>query len=437
MPINSSTNPWLHRFALLTAAATLFLIAVGGLVTSKGAGMAVPDWPTSYGYNMFALPIHLWTGGALYEHTHRLWASVVGLLVVALTRWLGGAASRKPLVIVGALELLAGFAVVLLWPKLKGTGFFLSGIGGVVLGAALVWVNNAPASKTLVRLGWIVFVLVQFQGLLGGLRVVLFKDQIGIFHAALAQVFFVLLCAIALFTSRMWRRASTPAMSRRMGTGGNDPEVGTDFLAQTNSPSPVARAIVPQSALKIAVVFTTILIFLQLLIGATMRHQHAGLAVWDFPLAHGKLWPDTDSESILRYNQQRVEVASANPITAFQIHLHMVHRVMAMVIFGAVAYCAWIVCRMFGARHLLSKWTLGWFGLILVQLGLGIATVLTHKAADMATAHVVVGVLSLATGAMLCIFSVRSLVPETRASFLSDDADNRFGGNEMAGSAQR
>ncbi len=428
MQTDSSINRWLHRFAVLTAAATLFLIAVGGLVTSKGAGMAVPDWPTSYGYNMFALPIHLWTGGALYEHTHRLWASVVGLLVVALTRWLGGAPSRKPLAIVGALELIAGLGIVLLWPKLKGTGFFLSGIGGVVLAAALVWVKNAPASKALVRLGWIVFVLVQFQGLLGGLRVVLFKDQLGIFHAALAQVFFVLLCAIALFTSRMWWR--TVALARV------DPVAKSDGPRSERTGAAAPNSAIPPSALRFAVIFTTVLIFLQLLIGATMRHQHAGLAIWDFPLAHGKLWPDTDPDSILRYNQQRVEVASANPITAFQIHLHMVHRVMAMIILGAVAYCAWLTFRKFGARHSQTKFALTWFGFILVQLGLGIATVLTHKAADMATAHVVVGVLSLATGAMLCIFSVRSLAPETRAPHLPGDANNRFGGR-VAGSAPR
>ena len=53
----------LHRFAVATALATLGLIAMGGLVTSHGAGMAVPDWPTTYGYNMFLFPISLWKGG--------------------------------------------------------------------------------------------------------------------------------------------------------------------------------------------------------------------------------------------------------------------------------------------------------------------------------------------------------------------------------------
>src|SRR5215467_1926051 len=85
-----SSPVWLHRFAWLTALVTLALIAVGGLVTSQEAGMAVPDWPNSYGYNMFLFPPSKWVGGILHEHRHRLLASFLGVLVVALTRWLGG-----------------------------------------------------------------------------------------------------------------------------------------------------------------------------------------------------------------------------------------------------------------------------------------------------------------------------------------------------------
>src|SRR5438067_13846890 len=77
-------NPALHRFALLTAAATFPLIFMGGLVTSHQAGLSVPDWPNSYGYNMFLFPPRLWIGGILYEHTHRLMGTVVGMLSIAL-----------------------------------------------------------------------------------------------------------------------------------------------------------------------------------------------------------------------------------------------------------------------------------------------------------------------------------------------------------------
>src|SRR5437588_5359115 len=74
----------LHRLALLTACATFPLIFMGGLVTSHQAGMSVPDWPNSYGYNMFLFPPRLWIGGILYEHTHRLMATVVGFLSIML-----------------------------------------------------------------------------------------------------------------------------------------------------------------------------------------------------------------------------------------------------------------------------------------------------------------------------------------------------------------
>ncbi|MBC8094474.1 MAG: COX15/CtaA family protein [Akkermansiaceae bacterium] len=394
----NSHNAWLHRFAVLTAAATLILIVVGGLVTSKGAGMAVPDWPTSYGYNMFALPFHLWTGGALYEHTHRLWASVVGVLVVALTRWLGGPGARLPLAIIGGLEMLAGFVVLAVKPELKGAGYFLTGIAGVVLLGALVWVKHQPTNRSLVRLGWIAFGLVQFQGLLGGLRVVLFQDWIGVFHAALAQIFFVLLCVIAVFTSR---------------------KISSEIKTHLETPHVVSYIF--QQGLRFAILITTFLIFAQLLIGATMRHQHAGLAIPDFPLAYGELWPATDSDSILRYNQHRIEISGANPITAFQVYLHMAHRLMALVILAAVAFVAWSVVRKLSWQNAYAKLAIAWLALILVQAGLGAATIWLEKAADIATAHVLVGVLSLATGTMLCIFSARSPEQVTRATFLSDD----------------
>src|SRR3954471_4903608 len=80
----SSYSPTLHRLAVLTAVATFPLIFMGGLVTSHGAGMSVPDWPNSYGYNMFTFPPSKWVGGIFYEHTHRLMGTVVGMLSIAL-----------------------------------------------------------------------------------------------------------------------------------------------------------------------------------------------------------------------------------------------------------------------------------------------------------------------------------------------------------------
>ena len=142
-------NRPLHWFAVLTALFTFLLLGAGGLVTSHEAGMSVPDWPTSYGYNMFALPIKFWHGGAFFEHTHRLLASGAGFLTTLLAVWL--------------------------WLK-----------------------EPRPWMKWL---GVIAFLLVVAQGVLGGLRVTMKMDSLGVFHGVIAQSFFVLTCALALFTS--------------------------------------------------------------------------------------------------------------------------------------------------------------------------------------------------------------------------------------------
>ena len=326
----SVNNNWLTRFALATAVATLVLIGVGGLVTSKGVGMSVPDWPTTYGYNMFLFPISKWVGGIFWEHSHRLMASAVGLLTTILAIWLWVKEPRR-------------------WMRWLGVAAFF----GVVL-----------------------------QGVLGGLRVVWLKDEIGIFHAALAQLFFVLLCAITLFSSRWWRNLLVMRKPQIDGAG-----------------------------LRGALLLTTALIFGQLLLGATMRHQHAGLSIPDFPLAYHKVWPALDANSIAAYNAQRVETAGENPITAFQIVLQLAHRLVALLILCLVIFCARSTRRNLGLEHPLAKLSLAWVGLVLVQVILGAATIWSNKAADVATTHVVTGALTLANGALLTIISFRVLIP--------------------------
>ena len=82
------SRPWLNYFAWFLCVATLLLICSGGMVTSKNVGLAVPDWPTTFGYNMFLFPVSKWVGGILFEHTHRLIASAVGFLTIILAIWL-------------------------------------------------------------------------------------------------------------------------------------------------------------------------------------------------------------------------------------------------------------------------------------------------------------------------------------------------------------
>lgn len=373
-------NSWLHRFALLTAVATLGLLGVGGLVTSHGVGMAVPDWPNTYGYNMFFFPFSKWVGGVFYEHSHRLAASGVGLFTTILALWLYGTRARALLRWVGAVLVIASALTRLGAPAHAADAWFGAVVGLVAFAASWVWPRCEPAPYWLRRLGLIAFFAVVLQGVLGGLRVVLLKDQIGIFHALLAQLFFALICALVLFTSSWW----------------------WNRLRSRTLSFPEGRLLAGGS---LAWIFTTAtgLILLQLVLGATMRHQHAGLAIPDFPPAYGKLWPAMDPASIAHYNQQRLEVTDVNAITAFQIALQMVHRFVALLILVAVTFCAWSAQKRLGRTDVQPALSWTWLGLILVQALLGAATIWSNKAADIATAHVLVGALSLALGAMLSI----------------------------------
>ena len=145
-----------HRLAVLTAAATGVLIVFGGLVTNTGAALAVPDWPTTFGHNMFLFPWSGMVGGIFYEHSHRLIGALVGVLTLGL--------------------------------------------------AAALW----PLGGRLRRLGLLAVIVVLAQGLLGGLRVVLLHDTLAIFHGSLAQAFFALLAAIALLTAPRGAVAGPP-----------------------------------------------------------------------------------------------------------------------------------------------------------------------------------------------------------------------------------
>lgn len=374
-------SPWLHRFAVFTAAATLVLVVAGGLVTSHGAGMAVPDWPNTYDYNMFFFPISKWVGGIFYEHTHRLIASGVGLLTSVLALWLHGRNARPLMRWLGLALLVLGIVSAAAVPKRWSDGVVLGTTGLAMFGGSFVWPLCPPSAKWLRRLGVIAFFAVVLQGVLGGLRVVLIKDQLGIFHATLAQLFFVLLCSIALFTSRWWHAK-----------------------AEGRNPTAIAPGFRPS-----VLVLPTLLILVQLILGATMRHQHAGLSIPDFPLAYGKLWPATDAASVAHYNQLRMEAAGENAITATQIILQLLHRGMALLILAGVAGAAWLTRRRLGSRHILSRLALAWLGLLCLQVLLGAATIWSGKAADIATAHVLVGALSLALGALASIVCFREL----------------------------
>jgi len=158
--VASDHNRWIHRFSLLTAGATFVLVVAGGLVTSTGSGLAVPDWPTTFGHNMFLYPWSKMVGGILIEHGHRLIGAGVGLLTLAVAVWLWIADPRG----------------------------WLRWLGVIALGAVIV------------------------QGILGGLRVVLVERTLAIVHAALAQAFFALTVSVAFFTSDEGREGPPQAL---------------------------------------------------------------------------------------------------------------------------------------------------------------------------------------------------------------------------------
>src|SRR5580765_2036371 len=187
----------LHRFAKFLVACTVILILAVSLVTSHDAGLSVPDWPTSYGWNMFTFPPSMWVANIFYEHGHRLIASTVGFLTIILAVWLWVADPRR----------------------------WLRWFGVAALGAVIA------------------------QGILGGITVLFFlPDAVSTAHAGLAEVFFCMTVAIALFTSPRW------IAGRR----------STDGAAGTRE--------VDDATLRRLAAATTALVYIQILIGATMRH---------------------------------------------------------------------------------------------------------------------------------------------------------------------
>ncbi len=147
-----------RRLACATAGTTFVLVLAGALVTSKDAGLAVPDWPTTYGYNMFTFPPSRMEGGILYEHSHRLLGAAVGLLTFGLAIAVFRRERRKS---IRALSAAAAAGVVA-------------------------------------------------QGVLGGLRVIRLDIDLAVLHGAVAQAFFALVATIAVLTRPALRRCAAP-----------------------------------------------------------------------------------------------------------------------------------------------------------------------------------------------------------------------------------
>jgi cytochrome c oxidase assembly protein subunit 15 len=305
------------------------------MVTSKNVGLAVPDWPTTFGYNMFLFPVSKWVGGVLFEHTHRLIASTVGVLTIILAIWLWRAEDRQ-------------------------------------------WVRN---------LGVIAVAAVVLQGILGGLRVTMLKDEIGIFHACIAQAFLGLLVFIALVMTKFWRAFEVRGHVRAFESGN---------VSQHSKFAP----------LKMLPFAITIAIYIQLALGATMRHQHRDLAILDFPTANGAWFPDTSAAALATINAWR-DAHAFSDVSAFQIWLQMVHRFLAVAIAIAIIAFALRVSRDVSNLPVLRRLSMLWLVMVFVQLILGASVIWSNKAADIATTHVAVGAIMLSFGVTIAAISRR------------------------------
>jgi len=295
---------WLHRYTKLVAASTVLLIAAGGMVTSTGSGLSVPDWPNTYGWFMFSFPMEKWVGGIFYEHGHRLIASTVGFLTIVLAAWVWRVEPRR-------------------WVRWLALG----ALGAVVL-----------------------------QGLLGGLTVLLLLPApVSIGHAGLAQLFFCLTLSLAVFTSPGWRAVADPV---------DDP------------------------TLRRLAAVTTTLVYAQILLGATMRHTGAGMAIPTFPLAFGHVIP---------------------PVWNAAVAVHFAHRVGALIVTGAILTTAVHVWHHQRGRRDLFRPAVLLVLLVFAQIALGGLVVLSGLQPFLNTAHVVNGALVLGTSVVLTLRSFRPL----------------------------
>jgi len=325
---------WIRRTALVAACLTLLLIVAGGVVTNTDSGLACPDWPTCFGS-----PLPRMAGGVAVEHTHRLIATSVGLTILVLAFSLLWRSGLRAL----GLALAACFVPLVLGGSIWAASVVQRTGDLPAIPAALVLLGIAGCLATLLRarsearLAVIALLLVMVQGLLGGATVIYrLPPTILVLHLANSMLVFVTLIVLLL------RLYPTPAPARGGG----------------------------RHLLWIA----TATLFLQILLGATVRHTGAGLVCTDLPLCRGALWP-----------------AHVHPA----VHLHMFHRAWALFVATLLVAVSVRFWRAPDARVRLFARALP--ALVLIQIALGVYTILTFKELLVVTGHLLVGALLLAS----------------------------------------
>jgi cytochrome c oxidase assembly protein subunit 15 len=227
----------------------------------------------------------------------------------------------------------------------------------IVILAAWLW--RAETRRWVRRLGYLALAAVITQGVLGGITVLWYlPDPISIAHASLAQLVFCLTMTIALVTSQGWKRAYA-----------------------TNGPAP------DDLTLQRVAAVTTGLIYLQIVVGATMRHTGAGLAIPDFPLMFGQLIP---------------------PQWDPKIAIHFAHRLGAVIVSLAILATTGHVFYHHKSRSELRRPAMLLLALLLVQVTLGALTVLSKKEFIINSLHVVTGASVLVTSLVLTLRAHRA-----------------------------
>ena len=319
----------LRAYSKFVVLATLCLVFLGAQVNSHDAGLAVPDWPTTYGVNMFLFHWSNWVGGIFHEHVHRLVASFVGMLTIGLMVW-------------------------------------------------LLWKDHRSWLKSL---GIVAFATVVIQGLLGGITVrYLLPTPISVAHGMLAQTFFLLTIFIAYALSRERRER-------------NDKPRGMS-----------ANAAAGPAVLLLAVVY------IQLFLGALMRHTGSGLAIPDFPTMGGQWLPVFTQETLANINAWRANVAfetgrDLEPVTLAQVWVHFIHRLNALLVVLATGGAAAVAWRIRHAHPRTWHAAVAIAALVVLQIVLGVLTIWTIRVPVVASLHVATGALILG---LAMVFALRA-----------------------------
>jgi cytochrome c oxidase assembly protein subunit 15 len=276
-----------------------------------------------------------------------------------------------------------------------------STVGFLILVLA-VWLWRSETRAWVRRLGYIALGAVITQGILGGITVLWYlPDPISIAHASLAQIVFCLTMTIALVTSPGWKRAYATPKGTPLRPSGSQGPTPDDLM------------------LRRVAVATTALIYLQIVIGATMRHTGAGLAIPDFPLMFGQWLP---------------------PHWDAKIAIHFAHRLVAVIVALAILATTGHVFYHHRPRKELWRPSMLLLALLVTQITLGALTVLSQKEFIINSLHVVTGASVLVTSLVLTLrahraqfFAPRQAGPEEQDPSYGRSIDVRGAGPFAAG----